>query len=278
MSPRGCARPRAAEHRGSVRESDYVAREPDSRITPHPRLGRRRDGNGTALCAAGGVQREHGACRFRGSDRRHGVDGIDRRNRLRERLSLTTAATITATITGVTISATSPAQPVVKFQLVNESGEPLSGLTAAEIGFAVAKLVPAGTPLAAVPPQTAAAAPLVSSQWQSYIYTTATPASSSVGTAMQPVSAPSPSRRPPSRPAPRESWSITATARISTPSRRISLRTRPSPTSRPSPTGWVSRSAASPIPRAPPSSRTARSIPSSPHRRHHGHHPVRHRR
>jgi OmcA/MtrC family decaheme c-type cytochrome len=100
-------------------------------------------------------------------------------------LSLTTAATITATITGVTISTTSPAQPVVKFQLVNESGQPLSGLTAGEIDFAVAKLIPAGTQLAAVPPQTAAPAPLVSSQWQSYIYTTATPASG--GTTADPI-------------------------------------------------------------------------------------------
>ena len=102
-------------------------------------------------------------------------------------LKLSTAATITATITGVTISQTSPAQPVVKFQLVNESGQPLSGLTAGEIDFAVAKLVPAGTQLEAVPPQTIAPAPLESSQWQAYIYTTATPAPSSAGTAAEPV-------------------------------------------------------------------------------------------
>ena len=76
---------------------------------------------------------------------------------------------------------------MVKFQLVNESGEPLSGLTAGEIYFAIAKLVPPGTQLAAVPPQTAAPAPLVSSQWQNYIYTTATPAPTSAGTPTDPV-------------------------------------------------------------------------------------------
>ena len=69
----------------------------------------------------------------------------------------------------------------------NETGQPLSGLTAGEIYFAVAKLVPAGTQLAAVPPQTAAPAPLVSSQWQSYIYTAATPAPTSAGTPTEPV-------------------------------------------------------------------------------------------
>jgi len=101
--------------------------------------------------------------------------------------ALTTAASITATITSVTVPATSPATPVVKFQLVNESGEPLSGLTAGEVYFAIARLVPPGTQLAAVPPQTVAPAPLVSSQWQNYIYTTATPAPTSAGTPSDPV-------------------------------------------------------------------------------------------
>ncbi len=102
-------------------------------------------------------------------------------------LKLTTATTITATITGVTIAATSPAKPVVEFQLTNESGQPLSGLTAGEISFAVAKLVPADTQLKAVPPQTTAPAPLESSQWQSYLYTAATPAAASAGTPANPV-------------------------------------------------------------------------------------------
>ncbi len=103
-------------------------------------------------------------------------------------LNVTTAATITATITDVTM-ATPPAAvtPVVKFLLVNETGEPLSGLPAADIDFAVAKLVPPGTQLAPVPPQTTAPAQLISTQWQSYIYVTANPASASVGTVADPV-------------------------------------------------------------------------------------------
>jgi len=102
-------------------------------------------------------------------------------------LNLKTATTITASITSVTVPTTAPIQPVVKFLLVDQIGEPLAGLTAGEIYFAVAKLVPAGTQLAPVPPQSAAPAPLISDQWQSYIYTSATPAPTSVGTAQQPV-------------------------------------------------------------------------------------------
>jgi OmcA/MtrC family decaheme c-type cytochrome len=102
-------------------------------------------------------------------------------------LKLTTATQITATITSVMVPAKAPIQPVVDFLLVDQNGEPLSGLTAAEIDFAVAKLVPAGTQLAPVPPQTTAPAPLISDQWQSYIYTSASPAPASAGTTSQPV-------------------------------------------------------------------------------------------
>ena len=102
-------------------------------------------------------------------------------------LAITTATSITATITSASISTSSPAKPVVKFQLVDENGQPLAGLTAGEIYFAVAKLVPAGTQLTAVPPQTSAPAPLISDQWQSYIYATANPAPSSDATATDPI-------------------------------------------------------------------------------------------
>jgi OmcA/MtrC family decaheme c-type cytochrome len=102
-------------------------------------------------------------------------------------LSIKTATTITASITSVTVPTQAPIQPVVKFLLVDQNGEPLSGLTAGQIYFVVAKLVPAGTQLAALPPQSAAPAPLISDQWQSYLYTSASPAPASVGTAEQPV-------------------------------------------------------------------------------------------
>jgi len=102
-------------------------------------------------------------------------------------LKVTTATQITASITSVTVPTKAPIQPVVTFLIVDQNGQPLSGLTASEIYFAVAKLVPAGTQLAPVPPQTAAPAPLISDQWQSYIYTSASPAPTSAGTAQQPV-------------------------------------------------------------------------------------------
>jgi len=81
----------------------------------------------------------------------------------------------------------------VKFQLVNETGEPLSGLPAGDIYLAIAKLVPAGTRLPALRGQTSAPAPSVSDQWQSYIYQVVNPASPAtapvlpvVGTTAQP--------------------------------------------------------------------------------------------
>ncbi len=100
-------------------------------------------------------------------------------------LNVSTATEITATITSVTVPATpAAAKPVIKFLLLNQVGQPLSGLTAADLGFAVAKLVPSEAQLLPVPPQTVAPTPQISSQWQSYIYTTAVPAPATVPPAL----------------------------------------------------------------------------------------------
>jgi len=53
-------------------------------------------------------------------------------------LNIATAATITGTITSVTVAG----QPVVKFMLVDQNGEPLKGLPASSIGWVIAKLTP----------------------------------------------------------------------------------------------------------------------------------------
>ena len=73
-------------------------------------------------------------------------------------LEITTATTITGTITSVAISG----PPVVKFELVDQNGAPLKGLPAADLGVAIAQLVPGQNGM--------------SSQWNSYIYSTITPA------------------------------------------------------------------------------------------------------
>jgi OmcA/MtrC family decaheme c-type cytochrome len=80
-------------------------------------------------------------------------------------LNISTAASITGTITSVTISG----PPVVQFQLVDENGAPLQGLPAADLSFTIAQLVPGqnGT----------------SSQWNSYIYSTVTPSGCPTGVA-----------------------------------------------------------------------------------------------
>src|SRR3984957_11874448 len=80
-------------------------------------------------------------------------------------LNVSTATTITGTITGVTVNG----PPVVKFGLVDENGAPLQGLPAADLGWVIAQLVPGqnGT----------------SSQWNSYIVTTVTPAACPAGVA-----------------------------------------------------------------------------------------------
>ncbi len=73
-------------------------------------------------------------------------------------LNISTATSITGTILSVTIAG----PPVVKFQLTDENGALLQGLPAADLGLAIAQLVPG---------QNGA-----SSQWNSYIYGTVAPA------------------------------------------------------------------------------------------------------
>jgi OmcA/MtrC family decaheme c-type cytochrome len=80
-------------------------------------------------------------------------------------LDITTATTITGTITSVAIH--SP--PVVQFRLADQNGAPLKGLPASDIGFVIAKLVPG---------QNGAA-----SQWTSYIYVSVSPEGCAVGVA-----------------------------------------------------------------------------------------------
>jgi OmcA/MtrC family decaheme c-type cytochrome len=78
-------------------------------------------------------------------------------------LSITSATAITGTITGVTIGG----PPVVKFELVDENGAPLTGLPAADISFSIAKLTPGTNGM--------------SSYWTSYIYETVTPSGCPTG-------------------------------------------------------------------------------------------------
>jgi OmcA/MtrC family decaheme c-type cytochrome len=74
-----------------------------------------------------------------------------------------TAASITGatSITGVITSVSIAGPPVVKFQLTDQNGALLQGLPAADLGFAIAQLVP-GTNGSA-------------SQWNSYVYSTVPP-------------------------------------------------------------------------------------------------------
>ena len=72
-------------------------------------------------------------------------------------LNVSTATTITGTITSVAISG----PPVVKFELTDQNNAPLQGLPAADVGFAIAQLVPGQNGSA--------------SQWNSYIYGTVAP-------------------------------------------------------------------------------------------------------
>ena len=96
---------------------------------------------------------------------------------------ITTATKIQATITAVQIP--SSGHPVVNFTLTDQNGVPLSGLPPADVNFAIAKLVPAGTQLAAFP-GLPAPAPLLQPQWQSYLYAMVNPVSSA-GSAATPV-------------------------------------------------------------------------------------------
>jgi OmcA/MtrC family decaheme c-type cytochrome len=72
-------------------------------------------------------------------------------------LNVSTATAITGTITSVTISG----PPVVKFELTDQNGAPLQGLPAADLGLAIAQLVPGQDGM--------------SSQWNSYIFSSVTP-------------------------------------------------------------------------------------------------------
>ena len=72
-------------------------------------------------------------------------------------VNVSAATSITGTITSVTISG----PPVVKFGLVDQSGAPVKGLPAADLGVAIAQLVPGQNGSA--------------SQWNSYLYGSVTP-------------------------------------------------------------------------------------------------------
>lgn len=104
-------------------------------------------------------------------------------------INVTTASRIKATITKVTIP--SSGQPVVEFTLVDQNGVPLLGLPASDVSFAIAKLVPPGVQLKAYP-GLSAPAPLLQSQWQSYLYHMVQPAPAADGTATTPVVGTSP--------------------------------------------------------------------------------------
>jgi OmcA/MtrC family decaheme c-type cytochrome len=101
-------------------------------------------------------------------------------------LNVSTATSMVATITSVTVPSAPPIHPVVKFLLVDQAGQPLQGLKASNLGFAIAKLVPAGVVLKPVPPSTIAPTSVVSTQWQSYLYQTASPAPGIVGQMPEP--------------------------------------------------------------------------------------------
>jgi len=78
-------------------------------------------------------------------------------------LSIKTATSITGKITGVTIGG----PPVVQFQLTDQNGALLQGLPAADLGLAIAQLVPGQNGSA--------------SQWNSYIYGTVAPSGCPAG-------------------------------------------------------------------------------------------------
>ncbi len=99
-------------------------------------------------------------------------------------LDVSTATKIVATITKVTIP--SSGQPLVDFTLVDQNGQPLSGLPAADVSFAIARLVPAGAQLNAYP-GLPAPVPLLRPQWQSYLYDMVNPAPASAATTTDPV-------------------------------------------------------------------------------------------
>ena len=71
-------------------------------------------------------------------------------------LDISTATTVTATVTGIT----GTSAPTINFKLVDENGQPLSGLLPSQVRFGIAQLQPAP-----------AAGPATSSQWRSYVTT-----------------------------------------------------------------------------------------------------------
>jgi OmcA/MtrC family decaheme c-type cytochrome len=79
--------------------------------------------------------------------------------------NISTAGTITGKVTNAAING----PPVVKFQLADQNGNPLKGLPAADLGFAIAQLVPGQNGS--------------SSQWNSYIFSTVTPTGCPAGVA-----------------------------------------------------------------------------------------------
>jgi len=89
-------------------------------------------------------------------------------------LNITTASSITGTVTSVSING----PPVVKFKLADQNGFALKGLPAGDIGWVIAQLVPGqnGT----------------SSQWNSYIYSTVSPTGCPAGVAAPPGCASTP--------------------------------------------------------------------------------------
>jgi OmcA/MtrC family decaheme c-type cytochrome len=78
-------------------------------------------------------------------------------------VNISTATSITGKITSVSISG----PPVVKFQLTDQNGVLVQGLPAADLGFAIAQLVPGQNGM--------------SSQWNSYIYGTVAPSACPTG-------------------------------------------------------------------------------------------------
>ena len=73
------------------------------------------------------------------------------------------ATALTGTITSVAVGG----PPTVKFELVDQTGAPVQGLPASDLGFAIAQLVPGHDGS--------------SSQWNSYIYSTVAPAGCATG-------------------------------------------------------------------------------------------------
>jgi OmcA/MtrC family decaheme c-type cytochrome len=130
-----------------VRERDSPNTLPDGIFAHHAHRAVRR--------VAGRLFRNN---RCLGSCRLPGTTGATGPTTTGSALNIGTATAITGKILSVSIAG----PPVVKFQLTDENGAFLQGLVAADIGFAIAQLVPGQNGS--------------SSQWNSYIYATVAPA------------------------------------------------------------------------------------------------------